>query len=530
MNLVMMPMWIKKTSVFHPYLFAIFPIISTYSVNMQELLPIYLIQPIIIIVIFTTIVFLITKLIFKNWSKTGVFVSLIIGLIFSYGHVYLQIAGFELSGFTIGRHAFLIIPYIVTFLIVGVYVFRTKLKFENITKILNVVATTLILVSVMSIGIYAIENEGLGIVVLEKGVIDQKSGIEIETQNEKMISLVGDLQKYPDVYFMIFDGYAGESSLEKDLGFDNSSFIQLLEQKGFFVASNSFSNYPQSFLSIPSTMNMQYINYLKDVLGEESKDQLTGMKMMNNFLVMEIFKEKGYKTVNFLTTDFEVNADHSLCENKYGFEANELTQTLSKINIFEYFLTWINTEYIREQQECYFSELPEIHKKFQEPVFVFAHIMLPHPPNVFGPNGEHVIPRIYYNEWGTQEDKDRYLDTLQYANLRIEEVVNKILKDNERDSIIIIASDHGTDFDFDWDNPTNEMLKQRFSNLNAYYMPEGQELLYDTITPVNSFRIIFNSNFNGNFELLEDKAYWSTYDKPYKFEDVTEIVNQKNEE
>ena len=524
MNLIILTMWIKKTSVFHPYLFAIFPIISTYSVNMQELLPIYLIQPITIIVIFTTIVFLLTKLIFKNWSKTGVFVSLIIGLIFSYGHVYLQIAGFELSGFTIGRHIFLIIPYIVTFLIVGVYVFRTKLKFENITKILNVVATTLILVSVMSIAIYAIENEGLGIVVLEKEVIDQKSGIEIQTQNEKMVSLVGDLQNYPDVYFMIFDGYAGKSSLEKDLGFDNSSFIQLLEQKGFFVASNSFSNHPQTFLSIPSTMNMQYFDYLKDVLGEESKDQITPLIMLENSLVVEIFKSKGYKIISFPNHSVKINGDYFACERTGIFEANKLMSIITKINIFSYFLGWIELENIRDSQKCYFRELPNLKNQFEEPIFVFAHILLPHPPNLFGPNGEHVVPRIYYNEWGTQEDKDRYLDTLQYANLRIEEVVNKILKDNERDSIIIIASDHGTDFEFDWDNPTNEMLKQRFSNLNAYYMPKGQELLYDEISPVNSFRIIFNSNFNSNFELLEDKAYWSTYDKPYQFEDITEVL------
>ena len=104
------------------------------------------------------------------------------------------------------------------------------------------------------------------------------------------------------------------------------------------------------------------------------------------------------------------------------------------------------------------------------------------------------------------------------------------MNETDHQPIIIIESDHGTSFDFDWNNPTNEMLKQRLSNLNAYYMPKGQELLYDTITPVNSFRIMFNSNFNGNFELLEDKVYWSNYDEPYKFEDITKIVNQKDEE
>ena len=525
MNSVIKFMWIKKTSVFHPYFFAIFPIISTYSTNMQELLPNYLIQPVVIMLIFTTIIFLITKLIFKNWSKSGIFVSTIIGLIFSYGYIYFQISGFELGGFTIGRHMFLIIPYVVAFFIIGLYIFRTKLKFDNITKILNVVGITLILVSVTNIGIYALENEGLGIVVLEQESINETVGIPMNIQDKKMISLVGDLQKYPDVYYIILDGYAGESSLERDLGFNNSKFIELLEQKGFFIASNSHSNYAQTFLSIPSTMNMKYLNFLKDVLGEESKDQITPMMMMENSLVMEIFKSKGYKTIDFPNNSFEkINSDYKACENENFLESNKLMTMINKINMFEYFLTIIKNDNLRKNQECFFTELSEIHDKFEEPVFILGHIVLPHPPNVFGPNGEHVMPRIYYNEWGTQEDKDRYLGTLQYANLRIEEFVNNVLNDNERDSIIIISSDHGTDFDFDWDNPNNEMLKQRFSNFNAYYMPKGQELLYENISPVNSFRIMFNSNFNGNFELLEDKAYWSTYDKPYKFEDVTEIV------
>ncbi len=513
-----------KSIVFHPFLFAIFPIIATYSINMQELLPIHILQPLLIILVFTTIIFFIVKIIFKEWSKVGIIVSLIISLTFSYGHIYSQIGGFTLGDFIIGRHVFLIIPYIIVFFGVSYYIFKTKNKFKNITKILNVVAITLILISVINITTYAIENNGLGLMMPETEeniIVDSTTGI----QDKEMISRVGNFENFPDVYFLILDGYGGASSLKSDLNYDNSKFIEMLNKKGFFVASDSHSNYPQSFLSIPSTMNMKYLNYLKDVLGEESKDQLTAMKLMNDSTVMEIFKSNGYKTVSFLTSNFEVNADYHPCGSKNVIESNELMSTLSKINIFQYFLVWVESENIREKQECYFSELPEINKKFEDPIFVYAHIMLPHPPNVFGPNGERVMPRIYYNEWGTEEDKSRYLDTLQYANLKIEEFVEKVLKDTNHKPIIIIQSDHGSAFNIEWDDPTNEMLKQRFSNLNAYYFPKGGDVLYDNITPVNSFRILFNSNFNGNFELLDDRSYWSTYDKPYEFKDVTELLN-----
>ncbi len=515
---------ISKTSVIHPFLFAIFPIISIYANNMQELLPYDLLQPVLIILIFTTIVFFLVKLIFKVWAKVGIVVSLIIGLMFSYGYIYLEIGGYTIGDFVIGKHIFLIIPYIITFFAGSYFIFKTKKKLENVTMILNAIAITLIVISLVNISIYAIENNGLGIILETDEEIQEFNSSEF-VQNDEMISLAGNLDYYPDIYFLILDGYAGTSSLKNDLNFDNSEFINMLEEKDFFVVPKSHSNYPQSFLSIPSTMNMKYLNFLSEKLGEESKDQLIGMKMMNNFLAMEILKSKGYKTVNFLTTSFKINADYQLCERGNSIESNELMSAVSKINIFEYVLTWIELENTREQQECYFSEISEIHKKYDEPLFIFAHILVPHPPNVFGPNGEQVMPRIYYNEWGTDEDKKRYLDTLQYANLKIEEFVEKVLKETDHEPIIIIQSDHGTDFNVDWNEPSNKMLKQRFSNLNAYYFPKGGDLLYDNITPVNSFRIMFNSNFNGNFELLDDRSYWSTYDKPYGFKDVTELLN-----
>jgi hypothetical protein len=45
----------------------------------------------------------------------------------------------------------------------------------------------------------------------------------------------------------------------------------------------------------------------------------------------------------------------------------------------------------------------------------------------------------------------------------------------------------------------------------AYYFPgkDVSELAYPTMTPVNSFRLVFNTYFGGNFPLLEDTSYFS---------------------
>lgn len=50
---------------------------------------------------------------------------------------------------------------------------------------------------------------------------------------------------------------------------------------------------------------------------------------------------------------------------------------------------------------------------------------------------------------------------------------------------------------------------------------DGKSFLFASITPVNTFRLIFNLYFGARFELLNDRSYYSTYDNPYRFIDVT---------
>jgi hypothetical protein len=68
------------------------------------------------------------------------------------------------------------------------------------------------------------------------------------------------------------------------------------------------------------------------------------------------------------------------------------------------------------------------------------------------------------------------------------------------------------------------MLRESISILNAYYLPGvDSSQLYDSISPVNTFRLIFNTYFGEDYELLDDRTYYSPYWQPYDFYDVTEI-------
>jgi hypothetical protein len=59
--------------------------------------------------------------------------------------------------------------------------------------------------------------------------------------------------------------------------------------------------------------------------------------------------------------------------------------------------------------------------------------------------------------------------------------------------------------------------------LNAYYLPGvDPNLLYNTISPVNTFRIIFNQYFGAHYDLLPDTSYYSEFPDRFKITEVPE--------
>ena len=71
------------------------------------------------------------------------------------------------------------------------------------------------------------------------------------------------------------------------------------------------------------------------------------------------------------------------------------------------------------------------------------------------------------------------------------------------------------------------VLKECMTILNGYYLPNGgDKQLYNVITPVNTFRVIFNHYFNADYPLLKDENFFSTASHPYKFINVTDEMKE----
>jgi len=487
----------KQNPFIHIILFSFFPIISLYFVNIHILKPSSIILPTIIVISFSIGLFFLLKLILKSRWKSAIIVSLIIISFFMYGHFFNIIEDYE-DGM---KSEFFVTAYLIFFGVIFLLIIKTKKKLNNINQLFNIFSISIIIVM------------GLGILnyYVQISFIEYDDEALIETE----------IIKNPSIYYILLDGYASADVLINYRNFDNSEFIKFLEEKGFFIPQENHSNYARTFLSVTSILNMKYINYLSEELGIKSKDQQIPYAMINNNLVMKNLKEMNYKIISFNSGWWGTNnielADENRCSKNtiidYAF-----FNMLKKISIVSALGEFpnktagnISSDYKREKILCQFSELIQIKNTEQGPVFVFAHIVAPHGPHVFGANGERIS-----SEYSKEE---AYIAQMKFVNLKMYEIINNLTKDEENVPIIIIQSDHGIGL--------KEREHYKLKNFNAYLLPDKSKFLYDEITPVNTFRVIFKSYFNEEYNLVEDRSFWSTTNFPYNFTDVTEELKSK---
>ena len=509
----------KKPFVIHPFLFAVFPILFLFAHNIHEFSFSQIMLPLTIILGLTFVFVWLSKFILKDDIKGGIIVSLFLALFFSYGHIYNIIDGSQIANFVIGRHRYLMFVWFIIFVYSNYFIIKKQHKhLYNFTKILNVIAFSLILISLLNIGIYKFNLIGSW----------QDKNIHIENMNNNVVNLESKTS-LRDVYYIILDGYASSRTLKEVYKYDNSEFIDYLIKKGFYIASKSRSNYTSSFLSLASSLNMEYVNYLSNLIGVESKDRSIPYQLIKDSKVMRFLKSKGYKFIHFSSGWGATN------HNKYADldircgKTNEFLMVLIQTTILNPLKGYIIEDDVRGRILGTFSKLEELYQII-EPKFVFAHINCPHPPYVFNANGNPVPETKLLMHGSVWKQKELYLNQLIFVNKRVKALVKEIISKSEFAPIIILQADHGTASTFSSsEHPTAEMLKERMTIFNAYYLPGGgNALLYDFITPVNTFRLIFNFYFGMNYKLLKDQSYFSSYEFPYKFVDVTdEVKNNK---
>jgi hypothetical protein len=327
----------------------------------------------------------------------------------------------------------------------------------------------------------------------------------------------------PDIFYIIIDGYGRQDILNDLYGFDNSDFLNSLEERGFYVANKSMSNYCQTSLSLASSLNMDYVDEMIGDLDRQSYDRRPLMELIRSSNVRAILEGEGYYLTSFFTPYSPVDINNVDNHRKRIFGLTEFFHFL--INKTPLPLVFRDNQYELYRRDI----LNVLDYDFDcidqnKPNFVYAHIIPPHPPFVFDENGELLkINRGFSladgSHWGANREYyiDGYINQIEFINTNLLKMVDIILSKSDR-PIIVIQSDHGPGSGLDWNDASNTNFDERLSILNVYYFyDQDYEQLYNTITPVNTFRVIFNQYLGAYIKLLEDESYFSTWGYPYEY-------------
>jgi hypothetical protein len=513
---------------FHPYLLAAYSVLALVALNMGKFIPWMALRSLVFFLLVIFLLFLAVRWVLRDAHKAALLLTVFLVAFFTYGHLYHLLKGAQLLGVNFGRHRTLLPGWLVILSLSVYWILHTRRNLQGVTQALNVILIIATCFPILQITNYEIRS----------AANPTKSDGKVSNSSVSRYSAlsVPDGATLPDIYYIILDTYGRSDTLQTYFHFDNTSFVDQLKELGFYVASCSQSNYATTELSISSSLNMDYLDSIGNNSGQiYSEDEL--YRLLQNNAVRHLLKNAGYGIVafdsGFSPTDWKTADVHLSMEGDplrtfllggiNAFEALEL-QTSAGMLLYEVktvlpstLRSFLDAAYTEHRERILFefnkaATLPQL----PGPKFVFIHILAPHSPFVFGANEEIVgrsTPFTLNNDLEIADPKQYiagYNAQIQYINRRTLEMAQEIIRSSQTPPIIVIQGDHG---------PKAGIATPlgRMTILNAYYLLGGSQGLYPTITPVNSFRVIFNRFFGGQFDLLPDRSYFSVYQKPDEF-------------
>jgi hypothetical protein len=506
----------------YPIAVALFPVLALLSSNIYEVDPRVVLRPLLVTASATAILMGLLRILLRSWHKAALIATLVVVTFFSYGHLYGVVKNSQVLGFIVGRHRYLLPTLGLLTIAVAWWVARSHRRFQNLTVILNVVGIVLVALPVMQLGAFAMQTRPP----------DSRSEDAAASSASLSMPESGSL---PDVYYIVLDTYGRADVLERDYGFDNSAFLEELEELGFYIAECSRTNYGNTRGSLTTALNMDYVIPTYTTQEEILSALQDTWLLLKHSEVRRLLEGIGYKTIAF-DTGYEwsrlkdadiylsIERDPLALQGLDPFEellvnnSAALVLAQREIQAFSALAQEIDDrvphagfplERYVEGQLFILDQLPEI-ARLSEPTFAFVHILTTHAPYVFDPNGEIWSDEGFYygpkkepiDEWHWQTG---YTSSIEFTNKRMSEILQSIIENSDDPPIIIMQGDHGL---------REENLLEI---LSAYHLPDGVDAgLYPSISPVNSFRIVFDGYFGTDYGLIDDQSFAddSTHPEP----------------
>ena len=502
-----------RESVLYPFLLSLYFVLLVLSENLGEAYLGQTVRAILVLLCLTGLFLLLFSWLFGNTQKAAFVTALLLTFIF----VVPGLEGF--LPWRVRSHKLLLLVFeIVGFVTVTVLLLRTLKDWAIVDRVLSIIVGVMLVLTLYRIGSYGLSDSGL---IFEPAAQPRAVSAEGFHQPDG---------EPPDIYYLLVDAYTRADTLQDYFGYDNSGFIEFLEGKGFMVGSSSVANYNLTRLAVSSLLNLEYMadedgikpvhpnGYPQVLMDKTFNSKVAGVLKQLGYQIVTV-RSSGGRYVNTADAEDFARLDSWLIVNE--FESALLDTTLLP-RIF-------SRRMIRKLTRDIFSRSDRMNYVFEEiprqltrerPMFLIAHIEAPHQPFIYDRNGD--VPDISDADFGKlehlQADVRAYADQVHYLNILLHELIENILDKSETPPIIILQGDHGLRLTW-WDN--RQLLDDRrqledvcqrevFSILNALYLPDskGRAAFYDSMSPVNTFRLIFDTYFGGELGMLDDRSFF----------------------
>lgn len=300
----------------------------------------------------------------------------------------------------------------------------------------------------------------------------------------------------PDIYFILLDGHTSAESLVRFWGHDESAFVEQLRTTGFTVVSNAQGNFDSTTYCTATTLNMSYVAVSQGG-GASAAAYRGAVNQISRSAVAGALQRIGYDVMNY--------SIFPLAEREPFYRHASIVATkVPGLALMRTPLGHIARAYwVRQQGRAGLDILRRVEELAgtpgPAPRFVYAHVLLPHAPYFYDRNGREVGKGLSPADQVTR--KSDYLEQLIYVDRVITNTVAKILARSSRPPVIIIQGDHGFR-----SLEGRAKSEEALTILNAMYLPNGRSNVvpHAGITPVNTFRLVFNKYFDASLPMLPD--------------------------
>lgn len=317
----------------------------------------------------------------------------------------------------------------------------------------------------------------------------------------------------PDIYLILLDAYPRADTLTDEFDFDNARFLASMEGLGFAVADASRANYDLTPLTLISMLNMQQVDRLMpDPPSGVDAQAREISRLIGDAAGIREARKLGYQIVAipspvpYLTM---YAADRVLDSGRLNEFEHSLFQAGGVLPV----LRDIERPWAVDQHRLRildsFAHLRTLAAEEEAgPRLVFAHILAPHLPVVFGVDGSSRDgPGCLWQMCPSDEQppdaegREAIRGQIAYVNDQVLSTVERIIDASRRPAVVVIFSDHGLRLD---PGDRSEMLR----NLFLSYAPGQTDLFPTDASPVNILPRILNAYLGAELPLASEESYW----------------------